>query len=1134
MDKITSNYLRGNLVLSTQKTVDLQWLEPKGKTFENIVGDLLKNMFPNINFKQTRYVHDGGKDFYTITDCDCDRIWVEAKNYTNHLELSKFANTFIMADINEVNRLIIFSVSPLTENARINVARYAAYNKKRISVYAGKDVLLLINKYRDFISFKNYFSNPLQVERYVASLSIDNTDELTVDNQYYKTTQLNLTYRRNEDSGILPCNGMQIPLFSTIAHEIIVTNNSLCEEKTATIKDGYFNSPNFEFYLPDGFKKNIEIPPASTVVAVVFMKLVALEDNLKLPSAEFDIQIKTISQERIVECCWIGEIPFFGSGWEQLQALIDSIKNGNAVNQALVYGKSGVGKTRFIQETSVECYKLDYRIISLDFRSLKELSLRDMLKKIICNIFVINVDNADATDYSNDAHNINSVFHDILFNSGYDCKKNQTKITSLLCGLLQNKKVALLLDNVQDLGAEATDFLINLSQLVSGNNTVDSIILFCFNTDFFGDDVTAKRLYNALLQSSMCHKVALTDFTEGEAKTYLRDCLDPTGRRRDLNSFYDAIINKFKTNPFVLKQLILYLKQRRIINFAGSAIYISDYEGMSKVLDELPYGIQEILNCRYEYLIREYGDDKNLKRILWSILFFGGISRLLLQEIDYYEKPVRNLNNYGFTDYDDKFRLVFSHQLIEKYFCLKISNSGFNSIPQLSFIDDSKFLEELLCIVSQKFPTLYCIQEMLLRNRLAKPDKSNVELTLNKLLIVTPDAIILPLIINVAVDVFASSMQIPYELELKAAYQLCVSCQQRFYNSLAAKISERLIDYERQTFSQKTQAADELVKLFKHFTFLLPLNEKQDFLSWLDNEGRYFGLDESEYLNFKRWTYNRLCKNLGSLHDFDGALLQIKKALKIAKKRRDFGAIAEDELEYGNIYAYFDKAKTIKHWSKCAKSISKIKDKSIYFQVYELAYGILANLLCGKTKNLSQPIDKLRSLRKQTFLYQKLLIDDVYADYLLIKYSKQPEDVSLQRQVIPLLENMKSDSFMYDTKFTILASYKLLVTYILIERVEHSQKNKALITNLIFELIDNGVFNAGKLEYSDMILRDIADYCFNNNEVCSEIADRLPELARVAFNEHVYNVKNSGHLKSITVLSDRKKTLNLLHFNYVF
>ena len=142
--------------------MDLQWLEPKGKTFENIVGDLLKNMFPNINFKQTRYVHDGGKDFYTITDCDCDRIWVEAKNYTNHLELSKFANTFIMADINEVNRLIIFSVSPLTENARINVARYAAYNKKRISVYAGKDVLLLINKYRDFISFKNYFSNNLR------------------------------------------------------------------------------------------------------------------------------------------------------------------------------------------------------------------------------------------------------------------------------------------------------------------------------------------------------------------------------------------------------------------------------------------------------------------------------------------------------------------------------------------------------------------------------------------------------------------------------------------------------------------------------------------------------------------------------------------------------------------------------------------------------------------------------------------------------------------------------------------------------------------------------------------------------------------------------------------------------------
>ena len=953
--------------MEKQKAVELKWLEPKGKTFENIVGVLLKNMFPKISFEQTRYVHDGGKDFYTIADCENDRIWVEAKNYNNHLELSKFANTFIMADINEVNRIIIFSVSPLTENSRINVARYAAYHKKHISVYAGEDVLWLINKYKDTIRFADYFYNPGEVKCFISNLNSDNKDKvLSVSNQYYRTTQFNLSYRRDMDNGIISSKKTQLPLFATIAHEIIITNCSLFDEKTITIEDDYFNNTNFEINTTNNFERKIKLPPASTTVVVVFLKLITLSENLSLPIPKFDMEVEIITRQHNIECCWLGEIPLIGSAWEKLQDLTYSVKNGGNISQALIYGKSGVGKTRFIQETSAEFYKMGYRIVSLDFRSLKQLTLRNMLKKIICNVYVIDIDNLDDTDYESDLHKLNDVFHDILFNNNYDCEKNKEAITSLFCGLLQHKKIALLLDNVQDLDDKATEFLVNFSSLISGNATVSSFILYCFNTEFFGNDVTAKRLYNYLFLSADCYKIALNDFSYNEAKLYLRECLDPTGIRKDLNSFYNAIINKFKTNPFILKQLILYLKQRRIINFVGSAVYISDYEGMKKVLDELPYGIQEILNCRYEYLIREYGDEKDLKRIIWSILFFGGISHSLLQELNCYERPLKLLNNYGFIDNDDKFRIVFSHQLIEKYFCIKISNASFESVPQLSFINDSEFLGDLLSIVSQRFASEYCIQEMLLRNYLKKPNNDIVYAALKRLQIITPEAILLPLIINVVVEVFDSGMKIPQKLELKAAYYLCISCQQRFHNSLAAKISERLINYERQTYHLKKQAANELIELFKHFVFLLPLKEKQDFLFWLNDEGQNFGLNDIDFLCFQRWIYNRLCKNLCSLHDFDEAKVQIKKALKIAKQFGNFGAVAEDELEYGNIFAYFDRQSTVKHWAECVKNISKLKDKSTYFQVYELAYYILSELLCENTLNLYPKIEKLRSLRKQT------------------------------------------------------------------------------------------------------------------------------------------------------------------------
>ncbi|MCH5147096.1 MAG: hypothetical protein J1F61_03695, partial [Clostridiales bacterium] len=90
----------------------LQWKKPIGLSFELLVEGILKGLFPTTDFVRTKYVHDGGKDFYAVLN-DEDDIWVEAKNYNNHLELSKFANTFIMADINKINRIIIFSVSPL-------------------------------------------------------------------------------------------------------------------------------------------------------------------------------------------------------------------------------------------------------------------------------------------------------------------------------------------------------------------------------------------------------------------------------------------------------------------------------------------------------------------------------------------------------------------------------------------------------------------------------------------------------------------------------------------------------------------------------------------------------------------------------------------------------------------------------------------------------------------------------------------------------------------------------------------------------------------------------------------------------------------------------------------------------------
>ena len=181
-------------------------------------------------------------------------------------------------------------------------------------MYAGEDVLWLINKYKDTIRFADYFYNPGEVKCFISNLNSDNKDKvLSVSNQYYRTTQFNLSYRRDMDNGIISSKKTQLPLFATIAHEIIITNCSLFDEKTITIEDDYFNNTNFEINTTNNFERKIKLPPASTTVVVVFLKLITLSENLSLPIPKFDMEVEIITRQHNIECCWLGEIPLIGS-----------------------------------------------------------------------------------------------------------------------------------------------------------------------------------------------------------------------------------------------------------------------------------------------------------------------------------------------------------------------------------------------------------------------------------------------------------------------------------------------------------------------------------------------------------------------------------------------------------------------------------------------------------------------------------------------------------------------------------------------------------------------------------------------------------------------------------------------------
>ena len=1120
-----------------KKEFKILWKNKKGKSFEDLVYALLKCMFPDIVFKQTDYVHDGGKDFYSVGNISEEKIWVEAKNYNKHLELSKFSNTFIMADISEINRILIFSMSKVTHGAKINIARYAAYNNKSISVYAGEDVCFLLKKYRNGITISDYIENEEELFRMLSEYEKP-ASMVTVLHEYYRTKQFNLAYRRNKENHINKNELASLPIHSLIAQEVHITNSCLFQSKKVKLDFSEYHNTILETYFYKIEPEYIVIPPASTYVIVIFFKFTSNCQKIKLPSIHFDNSEVLIQSETCqTECCWLGEIPYMGNSWVLLQNTIHSLTTNSNKKVVIVEGKSGVGKTRFLTELSGYFFQNAYRVICLDFRSLTALSLKNVLQNILNNIYVLDEENSEDVVFIESFGEKYQDFYDVMYNDSYNCEEHIDKLSRLFLWLFQKKRILLSLDNVQDINADTVTFFERLLSNINNQSDMLSTIVLCFNIDFLYHEKDSYKLLSYVKQLNVIFPVELNDFSSDDARIYLRECLDPRELRSDLYLYFNEIIKNFGTNPFVLKQVMIYLKQRGVISFIDSMVCVTDFSSMKIVLSELPKGINQILLYRYDCLLNDFKSVSPIKlnRIIWSVLFLGKLKPAWLSKISFDKEGIRILLDYGFIEYNNTSEIVFCHQLIEKSFCLFFSNIQYAKNPSLVFIDDDIFIKDLFDFTNRVGKINLCVENMLLGMHLNVLNSKCFHLALKRLSRSSPRAIMLPLIVSSLLDCLNAGLCTQPTLEFQALYAISIACQERFDVHMAAVYMKELVIYEQETYREKLSAKSDMLLFFKNYVFQVPVVEKYRFLEWMMDVSETFGLSNQELSSFLGWIYNRYSKNLCSEHKFEEAEDYVQKALKKALSEEDFCAAAEAEIEYGNIYAYFDAKQATKHWKKCVDYIAQSNAHSVYFEIYYYGYDILSKLLqMNMSIELTDEIKKLLESREKTFLYQKLFIDDIYADYYIIRYLDGKCSFEEFKEIVPKLVQSKSESYMHTPTFTILTTYKLFTVYRLITDVELTDTNIDITVALIYELINSNIFDESKLPYSTMILYEIYTFCQRKDNLVETISNELPHVARNIF----CNMQNEDFKKqfehAITPLSNKSRKVNLLHFNYVF
>ena len=163
-----------------------------------------------------------------------------------------------------------------------------------------------------------------------------------------------------------------------------------------------------------------------------------------------------------------------------------------------------------------------------------------------------------------------------------------------------------------------------------------------------------------------------------------------------------------------------------------------------------------------------------------------------------------------------------------------------------------------------------------------------------------------------------------------------------------------------------------------------------------------------------------------------------------------------------------------------------------------------------------------------------LFIDDIYADYYIIRYLDGECSFEEFKKMVPKLVRAKSESYMHTPIFTIITTYKLFTVYRLISDVEPTDANIDTTAALAYELIKSNIFDEPKLQYSTMILFEIYTFCQNKGNLTEMISDELPQAAKNIF----YNMRDREFAEqfehAITPLSNKNRQVNLLHFNYVF
>ncbi len=1183
-------------------------LKSCGELFEELVALILKKEYPNYDFMHTGYKSDGGKDFFAVFGEDT--VWAEAKSYDRNLEMSRIAGTFVMADICKIDRILIFSLSRLTSGAISNLSKFVARHGKTLIVYQEKDIFEVIRRHDQFTDDEfldslrkkaDELGKPINVELnkctelfkkerdLIKKKKNDNIEDAARERKY-----LNLLYKyysylifneivkcdidvvndrqvecieteyfRTENSAMHGELKDTIRAFEIFTAEIILRNNSITDKKCIQLE---YEESASRFALISRPLITAELLPKQCLAVTFYFKALNDYATIELPRPKITVANRPIHitmNHQSINCNIIGETSYLGKDSIVLNKCCDLLNGAyRKFETVVVYGKSGVGKSRFLYELQKARICAENNCLVFRGDSLCH-STRDFLRRIILGYYNISFDTTNGKIelpllddfFIKDKLLKNNIsFIESIINKKCG-KRERSYARNWLVALLKNNPVTLIIDNVQVLEKDTVELL---KEVISDLDSCEcrSEIVLSFNTDQMLTESSHDLFLKDIKEKvATPFKIEIAGFNRADAQEYLRNSLDPRGTRNDIDDLCRYAIDCVEPdpdcmpNPLFLKQIVLYLYQRNIIGFKGETLCILKLPLLLSAFRELPATLYETVAKRYGLLQVSLPDRKEqLSNLLWAVLLFGELPENFIKYILNDDNTVlKSCVELGFLKYGADNTLIFEHDLIAHSILLLLENKPYNARPAMTSVGINRKITE--CIISECNLSVFSVTRLILEDHIKTMSVRQFEIALKNISCRTAPDYLLPYAVSLTEKYLDKyNAKISAKIKVNALTEMIHTSQDAFGTQRTQNLFCGLIKQQIDNYKYNIGAAKVFIELLKFYMYELPNDQKDCFLQIMSKIGKYLHENDSKlknnYEDFKIWILWARGKNrMHGSYDFEGAEKIIVQGIDLAKATKNTHRQAELEVQYGAICAYLeDKDGVIKHWKTASQNFTS---KGIYDDVLGNVYKGYVMLLENDFNGIKQIIKKLNAYyeQKRCYPFLKTTINDFLSNYIIIyAINRDNFDNALHNAVKSVLNRFRSVALTYDMHQYLHAVYKSLSylkfideTYSKIRKNDDVADERQVMYILCRELISNYNWKSTTFEYFFPIFKDIAETVGSNKAEYTEIVALIPHNRIDLFKALA---ERSGNLSVIApklkrgIFNDADNKVNLFPMSY--